>query len=237
MRSMRQRLAAVTLLSGLTTLGIGLAAGPAHAALDTECRGIIGQAQSGSNHLTGTPAGGSDVPVGSTITLSGSWDAHDYEETDRFYVCASVDGEYNEAMSTVEKGIDNNGTYSASATLPASVPVGSNVCFVGDVRGQLTSGVTQVDMVSETLCYRVAAVATTTTTTTVAPIVEPAVVEAGAPSAPAVEAAPAPDEAPAPLPVLPRTGSGIDLLAGFGALAIAAGGAARFFGRRRPAEG
>lgn len=238
MRSMRERLAAVTLLTGLTTVGIGLAAGPAHAALDTECLGIIGQAQSGSNHLTGTPAGGSDVPVGSTITLSGSWDTHDYEETDRFYICASVDGQYNEAMSSVVKGIDNNGTYSASATLPSSVPVGSNVCFVGDVRGQLTSGVTGVDMVSETLCYRVAAVATTTTTTTtVAPIVEPAVVEAGAPSAPAVEAAPAPVEAPAPLPVLPRTGSGIELLTGIGGLAVAAGGAARFFGRRRRAEG
>jgi len=237
MRSMRQRLAAVTLLTGLTTLGIGLAAGPAHAALDDECLGIIGQAQSGSNHLTGTPAAGSDVPVGSAITLSGSWDAHDYEETDRFYICASVDGQYNEAMSSVEKSTDNDGAYSASATLPGSVPVGSNVCFVGDVRGQLISGVTKVDMVSETLCYRVAAAATTTTTTTLAPIVEPAVIEAGSPSAPAVEAAPAPVEAPAPLPVLPRTGSGIDLLAGFGGLAVAAGGVARYFGRRRPAKG
>jgi LPXTG-motif cell wall-anchored protein len=83
----------------------------------------------------------------------------------------------------------------------------------------------------------VAAVATTTTTSTIAPIVEPAVIEAGNPAAPAVEAAPAPTEEPAPLPVLPRTGSGIDLLAGFGGLAVAAGGVARYFGRRRPAEG
>jgi hypothetical protein len=243
MRSMRQRLAAVTLLSGLTMLGIGLAAGPASAALDTECLGIIGQAQSGSLHMTSTPAAGSDVPVGSAIDLSGSWNKHDYEETDRFYVCASVDGNFNEAMSSVERPLDNDGSYSTSAAVPSSVPVGSNVCFVGDVRGRLLeSGVTGVDMVSETLCYRVAAVATTTTTmatttTTAPPVVEPNVIEAGNPTPPAVEAAPAPAEEPAPLPVLPRTGSGIDLLAGFGGLAVAAGGVARYFGRRRPAEG
>ena len=43
--------------------------------------------------------------------------------------------------------------------------------------------------------------------------------------------------APAPLPELPRTGSGIDVLAGFGGIALALGGLTRFLGRRRPAEG
>jgi hypothetical protein len=239
MRSMRQRLAAVTLLSGLTMLGVGLAAGPASAAIDDKCNLFLGQPQSGSLHVTSTPAAGSDVPVGSAINISGSWNKHDYEETDRFYVCASVDGNYNEAMSSMERPLDNDGSYSTSVAVPASLPVGSNVCLVGDVRGQLISGVTEVDMVSETLCYRVAAVATTTTTmatttTTIAPIVEPSVVQAGDTSAPAVEAAPATE--PAPLPVLPRTGSGIDLLAGFGGLALAAGGVARFFGRRGSAK-
>jgi hypothetical protein len=241
MRSMRQRLAAVTLLSGLTTLGIGLAAGPANASVESNCLGIIGQAQSGSLHLAGNPAGGSDAPVGSSITLVGSWDKTDYEETDRFYVCATVDGHYNDALSSIEQPLDNEGSYSSAATVPSSLPVGSNLCFVGDVRGRLTSGVTGVDMVSETLCYRVAAATTpttmATTTTTLAPIVEPAVVEAGSPAAPAVEAAPAPVEAPAPLPELPRTGSGIELLAGLGGLSVAAGGVARYVGRRRPAEG
>lgn len=241
MRSMRQRLAAVTLLGGLTTLGIGLAAGPANADVATNCLGIIGQAQSGSLHLTGNPAAGSDVPVGSSITLVGSWDKDDYEETDRFYFCGTVDGNYIDALSSIEQPLDNEGTFSSAAMVP-NLPIGSDLCFVGDVRGRLTSGVTGVDMVSETLCYRVAAAATTTTTmatttTTLAPIVEPNVIEAGSPAAPAVEAAPAPAEEPAPLPELPRTGRGIDLLAGLGGLAVATGGTARFFGRRRPAEG
>jgi hypothetical protein len=239
MRSMRQRLAAVTLLSGLTMLGVGLAAGPASAAIDDNCNLHLGQPQSGSLHMTSTPAAGSDVPVGSAINISGSWNRHDYEETDRFYVCATVDGNYNDALSSEERPLDNDGSYSTSAAVPSNVPVGSDVCLLGVVRGKLLSGVTGVDMVSETLCYRVAAVATTTTTmatttTTIAPIVAPSVVQAGDTSAPAVEAAPVAE--PAPLPVLPRTGSGIDLLAGFGGLALAAGGVARFFGRRGSAK-
>ncbi|HEV7534185.1 MAG TPA: LPXTG cell wall anchor domain-containing protein, partial [Acidimicrobiia bacterium] len=59
--------------------------------------------------------------------------------------------------------------------------------------------------------------------------------------APAVEPAPSVGGevavAPAPLPELPRTGSGINVLAGFGGAALALGGLTRFMGRRRPAEG
>lgn len=241
MRSTRQRLAAVTLIGGLTTLGLGLTAGPASAAISTECLGIIGQAQSGSLHLTSTPAAGSDVLAGSTINVSGAWNADDYEETDRFYVCGTVNGNYSEALSSMEKPLDNDGSFSAAVAVPADLPAGSDICLLGDVRGKLISGETGVDMVSDNLCFRTAAAepTTTTTTTTVAPAVEPAVIEAGTPAAPAVEVAPAPApaEAPAPMPVLPRTGSGVDVLAGFGALAVALGGAARFLGRRRPAEG
>jgi hypothetical protein len=107
------------------------------------------------------------------------------------------------------------------------------------VKGRLIDQV-QGKMLSETACFRTAAVAETTTTTstttttvvTQPPVVEPEVVEAGAPAAPAVEAAPAPVEAPAPLPQLPRTG-GVEMLAGLGGMTLALGGVARFLGRRR----
>ena len=125
MRSTRQRLAAVTLLGGLTTLGIGLTAGPASAALNTECSGIIGQAQSGSLHATGTPSAGSDVVAGSAVNFSGAWNDADYEETDRFYVCGSVDGNYSAAMSSMEKPLDNDGSFSAPVAVPANLPVGT----------------------------------------------------------------------------------------------------------------
>ena len=244
MRSMRQRLAAVTLLGGLTTLGLGLTAGPASANV-TDCSGFIGNAQSGSLHMTSTPAGGSIVPVGSNLALAASWNAADLDETDRLYVCGSVDGVYNAAMSSQDKGVGNNGSYSAASAIPASAPIGSNVCVVSVLVGQ-TPAHTDITMTSDTLCYTSAAVTTTTTaaptTTTVADQpVDPNTTEAGTNSAPAVEPAPAVigevAEAPAPLAQLPRTGSGIDRLAGFGAFALALGGVTRFVGRRRPAEG
>jgi len=232
MRSTRQRLAAVALLSGLTSLGLGLGAGPASAAADEYC---LGGAPNGSLQIATTPAAGSDVAPGSDITVDGSWDSHDFEETDRFVVCGSVDGTPSEALTLQDKSLDNDGQQSATVTVPASVPEGSDVCLYGVVKGQLSStGVPSSLMVSETKCFRAASVAPTTTTTTLAPapIVEPDVVEAGNNAAPLVEAAPAPVTEPAPLPVLPRTGAGIGLLTGFGGLALAAGGVARFFGRR-----
>jgi hypothetical protein len=254
MRSMRQRLAAVTLLSGLTTLGIGLAAGPASAAQISDCSKYLGDAQSGSLHLTSTPAAGSSVAAGSSISLTASWNEADFGETDRMFTCGTVDGVLNAAMSAIDFGVNNDGSATMSTTIPSSVPVGSHVCVLSALKGGLANA-GQGEMVSETLCYTSAAVATTTTTaaptttttTTVAPrVVEPTVdpvnTEAGTTAGPAVEPAPAVGGevavAPAPLPVLPRTGSGIDVLAGFGGVALALGGLTRFMARRRrPSEG
>jgi hypothetical protein len=246
MRSMRHRLAAVTLLGGLTTLGLGLTAGPASANV-TDCTDFIGNAQSGSLHMTSTPPGGAVVSVGSNLALSASWDAAALEETDRLYVCGSINGVYNAAMSSQDKGVGNDGSASAASIIPATAPIGSNVCVVGVLVGQTVAHV-PATLTSESLCYTSAAVTTTTTaapttTTTVAvqPAVDPNTTEAGTNSAPAVEPAPAVigevAVAPAPLAQLPRTGSGIDMLAGFGGLALVLGGLTRFIGRRRPAEG
>lgn len=247
MRSMRQRLAAVTLIGGLTTLGVGLTAGAAGANVN-DCLGFLGNAQSGSLHVTGTPAAGSTVPVGSSISLATSWTRTDFDETDRLYVCGSIDGVFSQAMSSENKGVGNDGTLSAAPAVPAGAPAGSNVCVVTALAGRLADQ-TQGHMVSETLCYTAAAAVTTTTlpattSTTVAPAVEPTAdpvdTNAGTNSAPAVEPAPAvigeQAAAPAPMPVLPRTGSGVDRLAAFGGIALALGGLTRLLGRRRSSE-
>lgn len=243
---MRQRLAAVTLIGGLTTLGIGLTAGVAGANVVTDCPGFLGSAQSGSLHVTGTPAAGSTVPVGSSISLDSSWTKSDFNETDRLSVCGTIDGTFNPAMSSQNQGVGNDGSLSVAASVPASAPAGSQVCVLTALAGQLAD-MSRGSMVSETLCYTAAAVTTTTTmapttTTTAAPIVaaDPVNTNAGNNSAPAVEPAPAVSgeqaAAPAPMPVLPRTGSGLDRLAGFGGVALALGGLARFLSRRRPSE-
>jgi len=239
---MRQRLAAVTLIGGLTTLGIGLTAGVAGANVVTDCPGFLGSAQSGSLHVTGTPAAGSSVPVGSSISLDSSWTRSDFTETDRLSVCGTIDGTFSQALSSENKGVGNDGSLTVASSVPANAPAGSKVCLLTALAGQLADR-SQATMVSETLCYTAAAVVTTTTTTTTAaPIAaaDPVNTNAGTNSAPAVEPAPAVSgeqaATPAPMPVLPRTGSGLDRLAGFGGIALALGGLTRFFGRRRPSE-
>jgi hypothetical protein len=243
---MRQRLAAVTLIGGLTTLGIGLTAGVAGANVVTDCQSLIGSVQSGSLHLTSTPAAGSSVPVGSTITVSSAWTKGDFNETDRLTVCGTVGGAFNAAMSSQDKSVGNDGSATTAVTVPADAPAGSQVCLVAGLNGMAADAKTPASMVSDGLCYTAAAVVTTTTaapttTTTAAPTVaaDPVNTNAGTTSAPAVEApvvAGNVAQAPAPMPVLPRTGSGVDRLAGFGAIALAVGGLTRFVSRKRPAE-
>jgi LPXTG-motif cell wall-anchored protein len=250
MRLTRQRLAATVLIGGLTTLGIGLSAGPASANV-SDCNGYIGLPQSGSLHITSTPAAGSSVAPGSSISLNASWNDANFNETDRMFLCATVDGTFNSAMSSEDKGVGNTGTWTGAATVPANAPAGSNICVVAALLGQLpTQPVSQGQMVSEKLCYTAAeattttTVAPTTTTTTTAPAVtQPSDVgtsDAGGPSAPAEPAptavAPEVVQAPAPAAELPRTGSSSADLAGFGAVVLALGGLARFFGRKRPSE-
>jgi hypothetical protein len=245
MRIIRQRLAAMALIGGLTTLGIGLSAGPASAKV-SDCTGYLGTAQSGSLHITSTPAAGSSVTPGSSIAVHASWNDADFNETHTLFVCGSVDGTFKPSMSSENQSVDNNGALSAAATVPADAPAGSNICVVAALLGQLPN--TQGQMTSEKLCYTAAEATTTTTmapttTTTAAPAVtQPVDVptsEAGTPSAPAVETAPA--VAPevvqaAPARQLPRTGSRSEELAGFGAALLAFGAVARFFGRKRPSE-
>jgi hypothetical protein len=242
MRSMRQRLAAVTLIGGLTTVGLGLAAGPVNASRGvdpetsvTSCADYLGDAQSGSLHLGGTPAGGT-VPAGSDLSLSASWDEDDFNDTDRLLICGTVAGVFDAALSQTRSTVSNNGGLTHSTTLPATA--GSDVCFVAALEGPLAD-LTEGQMVSETICYRTAAI-DTPAAPIVEPEVEPTATEAGTTSAPAVEAAPVVEGEiavnPAPAVELPRTGEGLDLLAGIGAITLALGGLARFTGRKRSAK-
>src|SRR5688572_1538729 len=111
MRSMRQRLAAVALIGGLTTLGLSLAAGPASASrggdplpsVDT-CSAYIGDAQSGSLHMIGTPAPGT-VPAGSDVSLAVTWDEADLSDVEALFVCGTVDGVFDAALSQVREAV------------------------------------------------------------------------------------------------------------------------------------
>src|SRR5690242_2314902 len=128
MRIMRQRLAAMALIGGLTTLGIGLSAGPASANV-SECSGYLGTAQSGSLHITSTPAAGSSVTPGSSIAVNASWNDSGFNETHALFVCGSIDGAFNAAMSSENQSVDNSGALAATSIIPANAPAGSNVCL------------------------------------------------------------------------------------------------------------
>src|SRR5688500_14193753 len=111
MRSMRQRLAAVTLIGGLTTLGLGLAAGPVSASRGVDpltavasSNASIGDAQSGSVLMPGTPAAGT-VPAGSAVSREVSWDEPDFTDTDALFVCGTVDGVFDAALSQVREAV------------------------------------------------------------------------------------------------------------------------------------
>jgi hypothetical protein len=241
MRSMRQRLAAVILIGGLTTLGLGLAAGPASASRGVNpltpvntCTAYIGDAQSGSVHMIGTPAAGT-VPAGSDVSLAISWDEADFSATERLFVCGTVDGLYDAALSQVREAVGNDGSLTHDTSLPTGAPAGSDVCFVAALEGPLADSMPGA-MVSETICYRIASA--TPTTAAVEPPVEQTGTEAGATSAPALEMAPLVEgiaASPAPAVELPRTGEGLEL-AGIGGIVLALGGVARFAGRKRPAK-
>ena len=149
-------------------------------------------------------------------------------------ICATVGGMFDASLSQIQTAVDNDGSLAHSASLPAGLPEGSDVCFLTALEGTRADQ-TGLDMVSETICYRVAAI-----TPPVQPLVEPTVTEAGTTSAPAVEAAPVVGGEiavnPAPAVELPRTGEGIDLLAGIGTISLALGGLAHFTGRKHSAR-
>src|SRR5581483_9067998 len=97
--------------------------------------------QSGSLHITSTPAAGASVAPGSSISFNASWNSADFNETDRMYLCGTVDGTFNSAMSSQDKGVGNTGSWSGTATIPADAPAGSNVCVVTALVGQLPTKV------------------------------------------------------------------------------------------------
>ena len=168
------------------------------------------------------------------MSLAASWTQGDFGATSRMLICATVGGMFDASLSQIQTAVANAGGLSHSAGLPASLPEGSDVCFLTALEGTLADQ-TKGEMVSETICYRVAA----TIAAPVQTVVEPIVTEAGTPSAPAVETAPVVDGEiaanPAPAVELPRTGEGIDL-AGIGAISVVLGGLARFAGRKHSAK-
>src|SRR5205807_2076249 len=66
MRSVRPRLSAAAIAAGLTTMVLGLGAGPAQASLNGDCFSNALDNTGNSLTITTQPAAGSDVPAGTS---------------------------------------------------------------------------------------------------------------------------------------------------------------------------
>jgi LPXTG-motif cell wall-anchored protein len=135
----------------------------------------------------------------------------------------------------------NDGSFSWTFTVPADMPVGSEICVKDVLLGR--SNVSMPTQVSNTICFRSAA-ALPVTTTTAPPTT---VTTATTPTSSDADVSPSgtgtggdvilsqPATDPAPLVELPRTGSGNGSLALAGVLAMLLGGLLVALGRRRSA--
>jgi len=247
MRSMRHRLSAAAIAAGLTTMVLGLGAGPAGAALPNECSSQRAD-NAHSLSITTVPAAGSDVPAGTSIQVTGHWNSDDWREVDRMATCVTSGGHDDPSLSSVTS-IVTDGDLVTSVTIPAGMPVGTEVCLHDVLIGGAADG--PAKDTSDEVCFHSAAAPVTTTTaptttTTAAPTtttMAPADTDssgagAGGPAAPGeqVQGEVAANPAPAPTGELPRTGSGSADLAWFGGLAVGLGALALALGRRGSAR-
>jgi len=239
MRSLCSRLVAVTMLAGVATLAVGVAAAPVEASPLTDCTAHLADSQNGSLAVTSTES--QSVAVGSNVHLSTTWNGNDFtEKAQTLLVCTTVDGTFNPALSSAETVLGGDAASSATLTVPADLPAGHDLCVREVLVGNLANH-TPGSQTSNQLCFTAAAAPETTTTTAAAPVTTTTTVAtppttAAAPvvaqPAPAVAPAGTSQPAPAPAPQLPRTGAPIDVVAGLGGCFIVIGQTGRRLGRR-----
>jgi len=241
MRNMRQRLSAATIAAGLTTMVLGLGAGPAGAALPNECSSQKAD-NTHSLSITTVPAADSDVPAGTSIQVTGHWNSADWREVDRMATCVTSGGQDNPNLSGLAFIVDAGDSFVTSVTIPADMPAGTKVCLHDVLVGGALDG--PAKDTSNEVCFHSAEApkttasttpTTTTPTTTVSGNTDTSGASAGSPANPGelVQGEVASNPAPAPLGELPRTGSGSAALAGFGGLAVGLGVLSLALGRRR----
>jgi LPXTG-motif cell wall-anchored protein len=244
MKSVRKRIGTGLVLSGLVALGIGMVARPSYGAVPNtnDCLSHLSDSQQGALSVTTSPA--SPVPAGETVRVDATWHTAEWDETDRLLVCTTTEGIWDSRMAGGQKPMTNDGIFSWYFTVPADMPVGSEICVKDVLVGQSLSRDPQ-QQVSNTVCFRSAAalpatpVTTappTTTSSTVVTNTEPDVIPSGNGTGGDVILSQPATQPAAPAAELPRTGAGTGALALAGALAMLAGGILVALGRRRPAE-
>jgi LPXTG-motif cell wall-anchored protein len=240
----RKRIGAGILTTGLAALGLGLLAGPSYAVVPNpnDCLSHLSSAQQGNLDVTTIPS--NDVPAGSDVRVEATWHTPDWLETDKILVCTTTDGIFDSRMAGGQRPMTNDGSFTWYFTVPADMPVGTEICVKDVLQGRPTGAM--ATQVSDTACFRTAAALPVTTTTTTAPATSNTGTTDTSPStAPDVESSGTgsggdvilnqPATEPAPMAELPRTGFASGALVLAGVLATLLGGFLVGLGRRRSA--
>lgn len=244
MSDRRFRIGATGVGTGLVVSILSILGGPlfgatAWATPTSSCRTVLLGEVVGSVDNATRPVVGSTVSPGSEIAVQVTWATANWDgtELDRVIVCVSIDREREDHFMKVERPGPNDGSLDHAFTLPADIPIGSEVCVRSEISGSYLGQ--PLDHRSGTTCFTVAAAPSTTAPTTVTPITQPVVQDSPitqAPPVPRGQETPVAVADPAPLALveLPRTGSALMLLpVGLG-LALGGAGVLVSARRRRP---
>src|SRR5581483_1133207 len=143
--------------------GIGLATTPipaSAAATVNDCTSHLADNQTGSLTLTSVPPAGSSVASGDKIILESTWSTPDWAEKQTILVCATTNGTWSAANSTLVPTVNETPSFTWPVIVPGNLADGTNLCLRQVLLGRLSDG-TSASETSNEVCFRTAATAAT----------------------------------------------------------------------------
>lgn len=254
MRVVRQRFGTVLVLGGLFVAAVGLGVGPAQAIVPNtdDCAAHLSGLKDGNLTITtSSPAPGSDVPAGTGVTITATWESRDWFELNKILVCTTTNGDWNPVLAGGQKPLENTGTFAWDLFVPSDMAAGTEICVRQVLFGMRPGDRSSSTQNSGPMCFFSAALPPTVTTvtttpavTTAVPVTTPTTTPPVTPaSQPVTPASPAPEppaesvqggvaSAPVPLAELPRTGAGPGVVALVAVIVAGLGGLSLALARR-----
>ena len=151
-RVSRRSLALFAVLT-LGTLQLQAVIAGAAAAQNNACSGAFSGNPAGSLAVVSSPANGSTVSPGSTISFTITWNTGDWTDLDQYQSCFEVNGSLI-SLNYGEFPPANDGSIQHSITVPSNLSPGDEFCMRGRLSGQPTGGNTSTQK-SNTVCFTI----------------------------------------------------------------------------------
>lgn len=125
----------------------------------TFCNGTFNGNPAGVLDMSATRGGsnlpnGASIAAGDTINLTTTWNVGDWNAISKVLNCFELNGVDLDALDVQEKPSANDGIFTYSVTVPASVTSGDSFCVRGDLAGNPSAGGTGT-FKSNILCWTV----------------------------------------------------------------------------------